>query len=138
VTAVYVALGAPFVALVISSPQNLRRLDQIRRTNAKLADPRRLSSEAQAHLAELSTAMQSETDGDFRLRIAQDMMQTKKDLQQHTLELGLQIAQLNGDATRAADYEKALDQLLHPEKYMPATLDPQIARDRARQMGLDN
>ena len=33
-------LGAPFVALVISSPQNLRRLDQYRRLNARLADPR--------------------------------------------------------------------------------------------------
>ena len=33
-------LGAPFVALVISSPQNLRRLDRFRRLNASLADPR--------------------------------------------------------------------------------------------------
>ena len=37
-------LGAPFVALVISSPQNLRRLDVYRRLNAKLADPRTLGS----------------------------------------------------------------------------------------------
>jgi hypothetical protein len=33
-------LGAPFVALVISSPQNLRRLDSYRQINAGLADPR--------------------------------------------------------------------------------------------------
>ena len=33
-------LGAPFIALVISSPQNLRRLDSYRRLNAELADPR--------------------------------------------------------------------------------------------------
>jgi hypothetical protein len=33
-------LGAPFVALVISSPQNLRQLDRFRRLNAGLADPR--------------------------------------------------------------------------------------------------
>ena len=33
-------LGAPFVALVISSPQNLRRLDHYREVNARLADPR--------------------------------------------------------------------------------------------------
>ena len=33
-------LGAPFVALVISSPQNLRRLDYYRQVNAGLADPR--------------------------------------------------------------------------------------------------
>src|SRR5438445_12173995 len=37
-------LGAPFVALVISSPQNLRRLDTYRLLNAKLADPRTLRS----------------------------------------------------------------------------------------------
>ncbi|OLC08927.1 MAG: hypothetical protein AUH42_00290 [Gemmatimonadetes bacterium 13_1_40CM_70_11] len=44
-------LGAPFVALVISSPQNLRRLDHYRRLNAKLADPRTLASTREAHEA---------------------------------------------------------------------------------------
>ena len=33
-------LGAPLVALVLSSPQNLKRLDYYRRLNARLADPR--------------------------------------------------------------------------------------------------
>jgi hypothetical protein len=33
-------LGAPLIALVISSPENLRRLDHYRELNAKLADPR--------------------------------------------------------------------------------------------------
>jgi len=33
-------LGAPFVALAISSPQNLGQLDRYRRINAGLADPR--------------------------------------------------------------------------------------------------
>src|SRR6476660_3846129 len=33
-------LGAPFIALVISSPANLRRLDYFRQVNAGLADPR--------------------------------------------------------------------------------------------------
>ena len=37
-------LGAPFVALVISSPQNLRRLNHLRSLNARLADPRTLRS----------------------------------------------------------------------------------------------
>ena len=41
-------LGAPFVALVISSPQNLRRLDTLRRLNAALADPRTLRSTSDA------------------------------------------------------------------------------------------
>jgi hypothetical protein len=35
-------LGAPFVALAISSPQNLRQLDRYRQINASLADPRGL------------------------------------------------------------------------------------------------
>ena len=33
-------LGAPLVALVLSSPENLKRLDYYRRLNARLADPR--------------------------------------------------------------------------------------------------
>src|SRR5439155_18629372 len=37
-------LGAPFVALVISNPANLRRLDAYRHLNARLADPRTLAS----------------------------------------------------------------------------------------------
>src|SRR5258708_11731353 len=41
-------LGAPFVALVISSPKNLRRLDYYRALNAKLADPRTLRSNPDA------------------------------------------------------------------------------------------
>src|SRR5205807_2984252 len=41
-------LGAPFVALVISSPQNLRRLAYYRGLNAKLADPRTLRSNPEA------------------------------------------------------------------------------------------
>ena len=41
-------LGAPFLALTISSPQNLRRLDIYRRTNARLADPRTMRSNRDA------------------------------------------------------------------------------------------
>lgn len=37
-------LGAPFIALIISSPQNIRHLDTYRRLNASLADPRLLHS----------------------------------------------------------------------------------------------
>jgi hypothetical protein len=40
-------LGAPFVALVISDAANMARLDEIRAMNAKLADPRTLTSEAE-------------------------------------------------------------------------------------------
>src|SRR5881275_1353598 len=36
----HTTLGAPFVALAISSPQNLRQLDRYRELNTRLADPR--------------------------------------------------------------------------------------------------
>ena len=41
-------LGAPFVVLAISSPQNLRRLDVYRRLNDRLFDPRTLRSNRDA------------------------------------------------------------------------------------------
>jgi hypothetical protein len=41
-------LGAPMVALAISSPQNLRRLDVLRRLNGRLADPRSIRSNQDA------------------------------------------------------------------------------------------
>jgi hypothetical protein len=39
--------GAPFIALVISSPGNLARLDELRGINAELADPRRITSDTE-------------------------------------------------------------------------------------------
>jgi zinc carboxypeptidase len=44
-------LGAPFVALLISSPQNLKRLERYRRLNAALADPRTLQTAREAQEA---------------------------------------------------------------------------------------
>ena len=40
-------LGAPFVALVISSVDNMQRLEEIRSINLRLADPRRIASETE-------------------------------------------------------------------------------------------
>ena len=45
-------LGAPFIALAISSPQNLRRLDYYRQNNAALADPRGLRTSRAAREAQ--------------------------------------------------------------------------------------
>jgi hypothetical protein len=44
-------LGAPFVALAISSPVNLRHLDRYRALTARLADPRTLRTSAEAQQA---------------------------------------------------------------------------------------
>ena len=43
-------LGSPFVLVTITSPENLRNLEQIRRTQARLADPRGLSAAEEARL----------------------------------------------------------------------------------------
>src|SRR5881296_3849495 len=44
-------LGAPFVALLISSPQNLKSLDRYRQLNARLADPRTIRNNREAQEA---------------------------------------------------------------------------------------
>jgi len=44
-------LGAPFVVLVISSPQNLKQLDTYRRLTDRLADPRSLRTAREAQAA---------------------------------------------------------------------------------------
>jgi hypothetical protein len=43
-------LGKPFIVTTISSPENLRKIEAIRTAQAKLADPRRLTSEEEAGL----------------------------------------------------------------------------------------
>ncbi|MBK8646468.1 MAG: hypothetical protein IPN16_07995 [Gemmatimonadetes bacterium] len=42
--------GLPFLAVAISHPDNMRRLEEIRRNEARLADPRGLSAEEEARL----------------------------------------------------------------------------------------
>jgi len=44
-------LGAPFIAVVISSPANLKRLEHFRALNARLADPRTLATNREAEEA---------------------------------------------------------------------------------------
>jgi hypothetical protein len=64
-------------------------------------------------------------------------IELKQTLLRRHMELGLQIAQLNEDAQRVADFERALDQLLHPEKWMPVSNpDPDSQARRARELGL--
>jgi len=43
--------GLPFLAVTISHPDNMRRLEEIRRAEARLADPRSLSADEEARLA---------------------------------------------------------------------------------------
>jgi len=59
------------------------------------------------------------TDPDFRVEIAHQIATAKTGFEHRRIELGLQIAQLDADPIRVAQYSLALDQLDHPEKYLP-------------------
>ena len=96
-----------------------------------------LETAARVRLGELVAAAATETDGDARLGIQREMIQVKKDLQLASTEIGLEIALLNADEPRVAEFQKALDQLRNPEKYLPEPQDPSVARERARQLGLE-
>jgi hypothetical protein len=89
-----------------------------------------------AQIAQLSQRAAAETDADLRAIVEREAMQAKKDMELKNVDFGLRIARLNGDAVRVADFERALDQLLHPEKYRPQAADPSVAQERARKLGL--
>jgi hypothetical protein len=112
-------------------PEDRSRIKQLYRDQADL------ETAGQIRLGELAAALAGETDAGVRLRIQQDMIAAKKDLQLRSMELGLEISFLNEDIRRIDEFQQALDRLRNPEKYMPATLDPSIARERARQLGLE-
>jgi hypothetical protein len=84
----------------------------------------------EARIQQLGQQAAAEPDADVRSTIQREAMQLKKDALQRNVELGLQIARLNGDAARVAEFEKALDQITHPEKYLPPTQDPALAQER--------
>ncbi|MFN8177642.1 MAG: hypothetical protein U0167_06940 [bacterium] len=84
-----------------------------------------LRQSTQAQLRDLASRMQMERDADLRETLSRQGSQLKQDVAVRDMELGLEIAQLNGDAPRAAEYESALDHVRHPEKYMPALRSPQ-------------
>jgi hypothetical protein len=86
--------------------------------------------ETRARLAELAAQLQTETDPDFRWEINREIAQLKMDLELRSVELGLEIARLNGDAARVAEFELALDQLTNPDEYRPAPVDPAVQQER--------
>lgn len=92
----------------------------------------------QERIAELNAAVAAEADPDTRLQLRRDTMALKESHLVQLTEIGLEIARLNGDESRVAEYELALDQMRHPERYLPATKDPaDAARERARDAGLE-
>ncbi len=86
-------LGAPFVALVISSPRNLRQLDHSRQLNAKLADPRTLQSNREA--------MQALRDGKVVVLITSSIHSTEVGGHLTPAVLAYRLATDTSAATRA-------------------------------------
>jgi hypothetical protein len=90
-----------------------------------------------ARLREIGEAASGVTDSEARRALSKEGIELKKTLQLRNMELGLEIARLNEDVQRVADFEKALDQLQHPEKYMPVyTVDPELQARRLREQGI--
>lgn len=71
-----------------------------------------------AQLRDLAQRAQSITDSAEQMELNKQGGALKQSLERRHMELGLQIARLNGDMPLAAEFEVALDQLLHPEKYL--------------------
>lgn len=85
----------------------------------------------------LNRAYADETDTDFRWELANEMSELKRYQEIHNIEIGIELAHLNGQQQRAAEFELALDQVLNPEKYFPDNRpDPALKAARLREHGL--
>jgi hypothetical protein len=90
-----------------------------------------------SRLRELSESAVHTADPAAREALSKEGSELKHTLLLRNMELGLEIAKLNEDAPRIAEFEKALDQMRHPEKYMPAnTPDPELQARRMREHGI--
>ncbi|MEE8490474.1 MAG: M14 family zinc carboxypeptidase, partial [Acidimicrobiia bacterium] len=116
-------LGRPFVALTISSPENLARLDRYRAIQTKLADPRRLDSEIEAEqligegrvVVLITAGIHSTEVGAYQvpMRIAYHLAAREDALTQKILDevILLLVPSLNPDGTQMVVdwYESTLD-----------------------------
>jgi hypothetical protein len=76
-----------------------------------------------ATLAEINAKLQTEQDPDFRFELSRKAGEAKRTQEVRHCELSLEIARLNKDLPRVAELELALDQMLHPEKYLKRQSD---------------
>jgi hypothetical protein len=90
----------------------------------------------QSRIEALVASMAAEADPSVRFDLQRQAADLKREVQLESMRFGMEIARLDGDAVRLAEYENAMDQLLHPEAHRPAPLDPAVAVERARAMGL--
>ena len=108
---------------------------QIKRLYLDQAELVRIADE---NLAALGERLRTETDPDFRYEINREIGAVKRGLEADHTRLGLEIARLNGDTARVAELELALDQMLHPENYVPeSSVDPSLEIERLRQFQQD-
>jgi hypothetical protein len=90
-----------------------------------------------ARLAEIASRVQAATDPEVRVDLNRQGVQLRHDSELRNMELGLEIARLNGDARRVSEFEEALDHFLHPERWMPVyTPDPELHARRLRELGI--
>ncbi|MGQ0721157.1 MAG: hypothetical protein ACT4PE_06245 [Candidatus Eiseniibacteriota bacterium] len=97
----------------------------------------RVAADTQTKVAELGARMAAERDPDFRFEMSREIGQLKRHAERRGMEIGLEIARLNGDAERVAEFEAALDQLLNPDRYLPAPVDPSLQAERIRRLSTD-
>ncbi|HKQ19199.1 MAG TPA: hypothetical protein VJW75_05570 [Candidatus Eisenbacteria bacterium] len=95
-----------------------------------------LRQATQARLQELVSRAKLETDSAAQLELNREGGRIKQEEELRRMQLGLEIARLDGDASRVAEFELALDQVQHPEKYAPtSTPDPELRARRQRERG---
>jgi len=72
----------------------------------------------------------------IRQQLSSEMRSLKISHEIRNIEIGLEIARLNGQQQRVTEYELALDQIQNPEKYWPTNRpDPAIKAARIREQG---
>ena len=76
--------------------------------------------------------LEQESDMDFRRDIARQIGDLKAGLEMTNIELRGEIAHLNGDEARAAEFALALDQLRNPDKYFTLPTDLPVRDPAAR------
>ncbi len=119
--------GKPIYGPILSRDPLVRA--QIKRLYIEQRD---LVETMRGELLELSQALRAQPDPDFRAEINRDIAAVKKAFQLRHMEIGLDIARLNEDERRVAEFERALDQVRHPEKYRPERPASSVRVERSR------
>lgn len=100
------------------------------------AEDRAMQDETMQKLTELQDRIAAESDWDARRALYAEGRTLKESLETRHIEIGLRIAELNGDTQRAEDFGRALDQIRNADARRRATFaDPSIEAERKRQMG---